>query len=145
MIEVSVARRVNRGIAIWCDQGAEIRPIPAGGLSVPSCSEPDRIYKVSLADEGRCSCADWRYRIQPCEHVFAALIWAAKQRRALVLAEQRRAACRFEVYHCVPRCLPSFYDRFVTSRPCVGDGRDGRPSIVPRTSLGHAGLLLAEY
>jgi hypothetical protein len=24
------------------------------------------------------------------------------------------AACRFEVHHCVPRCLLSFYDRFVT-------------------------------
>jgi len=24
------------------------------------------------------------------------------------------AACRFEVHHCVPRCLLSFYDRFIT-------------------------------
>ena len=32
--------------------GAEIRPMPAGGLSVPSCSEPGRIYRVSLAGEG---------------------------------------------------------------------------------------------
>jgi hypothetical protein len=24
------------------------------------------------------------------------------------------AACRFEVHHCVPRCLLGFYDRFVT-------------------------------
>ena len=92
MIEVSVARRVSRGIALWRVQGAEIRPMPEGGLSVPSCTEPGRIYKVSLAAEGRCSCADWQYRRQPCKHVFAALIWAAKQRRALVLAEKQRAA-----------------------------------------------------
>jgi len=92
VIESSLARRVHRGLALWREQGAEIRPMPAGGLSVPSCTEPGRIYKVSLADEGRCSCADWQYRRQPCKHVFAALIWAAKQRRALVLAEKQRAA-----------------------------------------------------
>ena len=92
MIEVSVARRVHRGLGLWRNQGAEIRPIPAGGLSVPSCTESGRIYKVSLADEGRCSCADWQYRRQPCKHVFAALIWVTKPRRALVLAEKRRAA-----------------------------------------------------
>ena len=92
MIELSVARRVSRGLALWRNQGAEIRPIPAGGLSVPSCSEPGRSYRVSLADEGRCGCPDWRQRKQPCKHVFAALIWAAKQRKALFLAEQRRAA-----------------------------------------------------
>ena len=93
MIEVSISRRVHRGLALWREQGAEIRPIPAGGLSVPSCTEPGRIYKVSLADEGRCCCAGWQYRRQPCKkHIFAALIWAAKQRRALVLAEQQRRA-----------------------------------------------------
>ena len=92
MIELSVARRVSRGLALWRNQGAEIRPIPAGGLSVPSCSEPGRSYRVSLAGEGRCGCPDWRQRKQPCKHVFAALIWAAKQRKALFLAEQRRAA-----------------------------------------------------
>jgi hypothetical protein len=92
LIEVSVSRRVSRGLAIWREQGLEIRPMPAGDLSVPSCSEPGRIYRVSLAGEGCCSCPDWRHRRQPCKHVFAALIWAAKQRRALVLAEQRRAA-----------------------------------------------------
>ena len=92
LIEVSIARRVHRGLALWRVQGAEIRPMPAGGLSVPSCTEPGRIYRVSLAGEGRCSCPDWRQRKQPCKHVFASLIWAAKQRQALVLAEQRRAA-----------------------------------------------------
>ncbi len=92
MIELSIARRVSRALALWRNQGGEIRPMQAGGLCVPSCSKPGRIYRVSLADEGRCSCADWRHRKQPCKHVFAALIWAAKQRRALVLAQQRRAA-----------------------------------------------------
>ena len=81
MIEVSVARRVRRGLALWRSQGAEIRPMPAGGLSVPSCSEPGRSYRVSLAGEGRCGCADWRRRRKPCKHLFAALIWAAKERR----------------------------------------------------------------
>jgi uncharacterized Zn finger protein len=59
---------------------------------VPSCTKLGSIYCVSLAGEGRCDCPDWRSRKQPCKHVFAALIWAAKQRRALVLAQQRRAA-----------------------------------------------------
>jgi hypothetical protein len=92
VIEVSIARRVHRGLALWRVQGAEIRPMLEGGLSVPSCTEPGRIYRVSLAGEGRCSCLDWRHRKQPCKHVYAASVWAAKQRRALVLAEQRRAA-----------------------------------------------------
>ncbi len=92
MIESSVARRVSRGIALWRNQGVEIRPIPSGGLFVPSCTESGRIYHVSLAGEGRCECPDWRTRKQSCKHLFAALIWAAKQRRALVLAEQGRAA-----------------------------------------------------
>jgi hypothetical protein len=73
-------------------KGVEIRPIPAGGLSVPSCSEPGHIYRVSLAGEGCCDCPDWRSRKQACKHVFAALIWEAKQRQALVLAERRRVA-----------------------------------------------------
>ena len=59
---------------------------------MPSCSEAGRIYRVSLAGEGRCSCADWRHRKQPCKHVYAAVVWAAKQRQSLILAEQRRAA-----------------------------------------------------
>jgi SWIM zinc finger len=79
--ESSVARRVRRGLALWRNQGAEIRPMRAGGLSVPSCSEPGRSYRVSLAGEGRCGCADWRRRRKPCKHLFAALIWVAKQRR----------------------------------------------------------------
>jgi hypothetical protein len=87
----SVARRALRGLALWRERGAEIRPMPAGGLSVPSCSEPKRSYRVSLAGEGRCGCADWRRRKQPCKHLFAALIWAAKQRQALVLAGRRVA------------------------------------------------------
>jgi hypothetical protein len=91
VIEVSVSRRAGRGLALWRDRAAEIRPMPAGGLSVPSCSEPGRSYRVSLASEGRCGCADWRRRKEPCKHVFAALVWAAKQRRALALAERRVA------------------------------------------------------
>ena len=92
MIELSIDRRVHRGLALWRVQGAEIRPMPEGGLSVPSCTEPGRIYRVSLGGEGRCDCPDWRSRKQSCKHIFAAFIWAAKQRQALVLAEQRRAA-----------------------------------------------------
>jgi hypothetical protein len=91
VIERSVARRALRGLALWRERGAEIRPMPAGGLSIPSCSELGRSYRVSLAGEGRCGCADWRRRRQPCKHVFAALVWAAKQRRALILAGQRAA------------------------------------------------------
>jgi hypothetical protein len=89
--ERSVARRACRGLALWRQRGAEIRPMPAGDLSVPSCSEPGRRYRVSLAGEGRCGCADWRRRKQPCKHLFAALVWAAKQRQALVLAGRRAA------------------------------------------------------
>jgi hypothetical protein len=76
---------------LWRSRGAEIRPMPAGGLSVPSCSEPGHSYRVTLAGEGRCSCADWRRRKEPCKHIFAALVWAAKQRQALVLAGRRAA------------------------------------------------------
>ena len=92
MIEVSIARRVRRGLVLWRNQGVEIRPMAAGGLCVPSCSEPGRIYRGSLGGEGRCDCPDWRSRKQSCKHIYAALIWAAKQRRAHILAEQRRAA-----------------------------------------------------
>jgi hypothetical protein len=91
VIEVSVARRARRGLALWRSQGTEIRPMPAGGLSVPSCPEPGRSYRVSLAGEGRCGCPDWRRRKEPCKHLFAALVWAAKARRALVLAGRRAA------------------------------------------------------
>jgi hypothetical protein len=90
---VSLTRRVRRGLALWREQGGEIRPMPAEGLSVPSCSEPGRSYRVSLADEGRCGCPDWRRRHEPCKHIFAALIWAAKVRRVLAgEASGRRAA-----------------------------------------------------
>ena len=92
MIDSSVARRVHRGLVLWREQKADIRPMAAGGLSVPSCTESGRIYRVSLAGEGRCECPDWRSRKQSCKHIYAALIWAAKQRRALIFAEQRRAA-----------------------------------------------------
>ena len=88
MSNESVARRACRGLALWRHLGAEIRPMPAGGLSVPSCSEPGRSYRVSLAGEGHCGCADWRRRKEPCKHVYAALVWAAKRRVALRLAEQ---------------------------------------------------------
>lgn len=91
MIENSVARRVLRGAALWRSRGSEFRPMPSGGLSVPSCSEPGRSYRVSLTGEGRCDCADWRRRRKPCKHVFAALVWAAKHRRALVLAGRKVA------------------------------------------------------
>ena len=91
LAQCAVTRRASRGLELWRSRGAEIRPVVAGGLTVPSCSEPGRSYRVSLADEGRCGCADWRRRKEPCKHVFAALVWAAKQRRALVLAGRRAA------------------------------------------------------
>lgn len=92
MSKSSVARRACRGLALWRSRGAEIRPMPSGGLSVPSCSEPERSYRVSLAGEGRCGCPDWRRRREPCKHLFAALVWAAKQRIALRRASERLAA-----------------------------------------------------
>lgn len=91
MTESSVSRRACRGIALWRSRGAEIQPMPAGGLSVPSCSEPGRSYRVSLAGEGRCGCTDWRRRKQPCKHIFAALVWAAKMRGSLRRAEKEAA------------------------------------------------------
>ncbi len=65
--------------------------MPAGGLSVPSCSEPGRSYRVSLAGEGRCDCPDWRRRKEPCKHIYAALVWAAKGSRAQVPAGRQAA------------------------------------------------------
>ena len=47
---------------------------------------------MSLAGEGRCGCADWRRRKEPCKHIFAALVWAAKHRVALRRAVERGAA-----------------------------------------------------
>ena len=91
MSKASVARRACGALALWRQRGAEIRPMPAGGLPVPSSSEPGRSYRVSLAGEGRCGCADWRRRREPCKHLFAALIWAAKRRQVLVLAGRRAA------------------------------------------------------
>ncbi len=91
--------------------------MPAGGLSVPSCSQPGRSYRVSLSDEGRCGCTDWRRRKQPCKHVFAALVWAAKQRRALVFGAEgglmaaTASSGRREIHHRVPRCLLKAWDR----------------------------------
>lgn len=66
--------------------------MPAGGLSVPSCSQPGRSYRVSLAGEGRCGCADWRRRKQPCKHIYAALVWAAKRRAARARKSERVVA-----------------------------------------------------
>ena len=80
MIESSVSRRVCRGVALWRNRNAEIRPMPAGGLSVPSCSQPGRSYRVSLAGEGRCGCTDWHCQRKLCNHIFAALVWVAKRR-----------------------------------------------------------------
>ena len=65
MIDISLARRASWGLALWRDRAAEIRSMPAGGLSVPSCSEPGRSYWVPLAGEGRCGCDDWRRRKEP--------------------------------------------------------------------------------
>ncbi|MEW6635362.1 MAG: SWIM zinc finger family protein [Actinomycetota bacterium] len=120
MIEGSVVRRARRGLALWRSQGAEIRPMPAGGLSVPSCSQPGRSYRVSLVGEGRCGCADWRRRKQPCKHLYAALVWAAKRRAALasgrregggMTAATPTPAGRYEIHHRIPRCLLKAWDR----------------------------------
>jgi hypothetical protein len=56
--------------------------MPSDGLFVPSCSRPGQGYRVSLAGEGRCGCADWLRRKRACKHLFAALVWAAKRRKA---------------------------------------------------------------
>lgn len=57
---------------LWRERGDEIRPMPVGDLSVPSCSQSERSYRVSLAGEG--SCAASRRKRQPCKHLFAALV-----------------------------------------------------------------------
>ena len=92
LAQCAVTRRVSRGLELWRSRGAEIRPMPAGDLSVPSCSEPGRSYRVSLAGEGRCGCADWRRRREPCKHLFAALVRAAKWRAARARESERAAA-----------------------------------------------------
>ena len=82
MIERSVQRRALRGIGLWRSLGAEIHPASGGELSVPSCSEVGRSYRVALVGEGRCSCPDWRRRRAPCKHLYAAVVWSAKRRHA---------------------------------------------------------------
>ena len=92
LAQCAVTRRVSRGLELWRSRGAEIRPMPAGDLSVPSCSEPGRSYRVSLAGEGRCGCADWRRRREPCKHLFAAEVWAAEWWATRARESERAAA-----------------------------------------------------
>lgn len=79
------AARALRGLSLFRERGGDIAAMPAGGLSVPACGG-ERRYRVSLvggpAGEGRCGCPDHMRRKLPCKHLFAALIWSAKRRRA---------------------------------------------------------------
>lgn len=72
--------RCRRGLELWRECGELIRRAPSGGISVPSCTG-ERSYRVSLAGEGKCGCPDYQRPRKPCKHIYAALVWASKQRR----------------------------------------------------------------
>ena len=119
MIERSVSRRACRGIKLWRHRKAEIRPMPAGGLSVPSCSQSARSYRVSLAGEGRCGCTDWRRRKEPCKHIYLRSTGVGGQAAGSASPQVGKggammaatSAARREIHHRIPRCLLKVYDR----------------------------------
>jgi hypothetical protein len=71
--------REQRGIWLWYEHGHKIRPMPSGGLSIPS-GDGDRSYRVQLVEPARCGCLDFQRRREVCKHILAGLIWEAKQR-----------------------------------------------------------------
>ena len=63
-----------RGTSV--QHGLGVRPvleakIYSGKWSVPSSSEPNKTYTVSLTEDGdwECSCPQWIYRRRECKHI----------------------------------------------------------------------------
>lgn len=73
------ATRELRGIKLYRDRGDEIERVYPSIYRVPSCTGSTS-YVVHLAPRVRCDCPDFESRHEPCKHVFAAEIAAAKTR-----------------------------------------------------------------
>jgi hypothetical protein len=87
LIDQSVPKsttRLQRGIALFHERGAEITRTTGGTYRVPSCSG-EASYHVYLGEVTTCSCPDNRRAKadgEYCKHVHAAGIVAAKRRAA---------------------------------------------------------------
>ena len=82
--------RLQRGIALFNERGAEITRTPGGTYRVPSCTGEGH-YVVYLGEFGFCSCPDHRRAKgagERCKHHHAAYVFAAKRRAA----RRRRAS-----------------------------------------------------
>ncbi len=82
--------RLQRGVRLFNERGAEITRTTGGTYRVPSCSG-EASYHVYLGEVTTCSCPDSRRAKQDgeyCKHVHAAYIFSAKARAA----RRRRAS-----------------------------------------------------
>ena len=76
--------RLQRGIRLFNERGAEITRTPGGTYRVPSCTGEGH-YVVYLGEFAFCSCPDHRRAAkvgEACKHRTAARIFAAKRRAA---------------------------------------------------------------
>ncbi|PLS84232.1 MAG: hypothetical protein CYG60_19055 [Actinobacteria bacterium] len=76
--------RLQRGVRLHCERGAQITRTTGGTYIVPSCTGEGR-YVVYLGEVTTCSCPDSRRAKASgefCKHVHAAAIVAAKRRAA---------------------------------------------------------------
>ncbi len=81
---VPKSTRLERGVRLYRERGAEITRTTGGTYRVPSCSG-EASYHVYLGEVTTCSCPDSRRAKQDgeyCKHVHAAGIAAAKRRAA---------------------------------------------------------------
>ena len=71
--------RELRGIRLFEERGHEIEHPYPGVYLVPGCK--GSTYTVHLAPRARCTCPDFERHHEPCKHLYAAEIVAAKTRR----------------------------------------------------------------
>ena len=72
--------RELRGLKLFKERGDEIERVYPGVYRVPSCSG-ETFYTVHLSPRERCECPDFERHHEPCKHLYAAEIVAAKTRR----------------------------------------------------------------
>lgn len=77
--KVAETDRIDRGLALWRERRADIRPVEAGRWRVPSGSSGDMAYLVDL-QTGVCECRDYQFNVsgnERCKHYWAAVIAAS--------------------------------------------------------------------
>ena len=77
--------REARGLALFEERGVEIQQLRVGLYSVPKCSgRGDYLVEYGAGVES-CECKDFEFHgeRQPCKHLYAAALFAAKRRRAI--------------------------------------------------------------